>query len=114
MTLDYSSELKAIELAKASELKQKQLKEQKQKEEEYAKPLNQECEDMHAMAKIITDNPGIIEYDVKQRLGFSERRYNICRRNLISFYRGAITLGRLSRVFNYQEVVIEKTIQETL
>jgi len=114
MVLDYSSELKAVELVKASELKRIQSQEVKQQAVEDSKPMNQEHEDVKRMATIIKEHPGIIEFDVKQILHFTERRYIICRRNLLSFYRGAITLGRLSRVFNYQEVVIEKTIQETL
>ena len=77
-------------------------------------PVNQEQEDMERMATIIKEHPGILEFNVKQILRFSERRYIICRQNVKSFYRGAITLGRLSRVYNYQEAVIEKTIQEKI
>jgi len=37
-------------------------------------PMNQEHEDVKRMATIIKEHPGIIEFDVKQILGFSERR----------------------------------------
>ncbi len=77
-------------------------------------PTNQEYEDVKRMATIIKEHPGILEFDVKQMLNFSGRRYVICRQNVKSFYRGAITLGRISRVFNYQEAVIEKKVQEKI
>ncbi len=77
-------------------------------------PISQELEDMERMATIIKENPGILEFNVKQILKFSGRRYVICRQNVKSFYRGAITLGRISRVFNYQEAVIEKKVQEKI
>jgi len=77
-------------------------------------PTNQELEDMERMATIIKEHPGIIEFNVKQILHFSERRYNICRRNLLSFYRGAMTLGKISRVFNCTELTIQTSKQEKL
>ena len=77
-------------------------------------PVNQEYEDVKRMATIIKENPGIIEFDVKQILRFSERHYVICKRNLLSFYRGAITLGKFSRVYNYTELSIQTIVQEKI
>jgi len=95
----------------ADRIEYKQLTEQTRVKEI---PISQELEDMERMATIIKEHPCIIEFNVKQILKFSERRYIICRRNLLSFYRGAITLGKFSRVYNCTELTIQTSKQEKL
>ena len=103
--------IKQLNKEDADKIEHKKLTEQTRVKEI---PMNQEQQDMERMATIIKEHPGILEFNVKQILKFSERRYNRCRQNLLSFYRGAITLGKFSRVFNYREPTVETTVQEKI
>jgi len=77
-------------------------------------PISQDEADMKALEELIIEKGINLEYNIKNILRLSDRRYVKARRNLLSFHRGAMTIGRTSRLYNYQEPVIEKIVQEKL
>ena len=80
---------------------------------EATKPLSQDAEDVNKFIKTVKEHNGIVEYSLKQILGFSNRRFERARSHTLSFTMGLITLDKRSRSYTHHNPS-ECLKQETL
>jgi len=104
---------KAVEQLTNLEVKQAEKYLKEQLKAEATKPLSQDAEDVNKFVKTVKEHNGIVEYSLKQILGFSNRRFERTRSHTLSFTMGLITLDKRSRVYTHHNPS-ECLKQETL